>query len=67
MRNPKMYAIIVRELSGNETELCRVGTNPKAIAKAARRKYSKVTIREIHTPEKAHAQLQSRQPIARAD
>jgi hypothetical protein len=45
----KMFAIIVRELSGNEIELCRVGTNPKAIAKGARRKYSKVTIRKIHT------------------
>jgi hypothetical protein len=58
-----MFAIIVKELSGNMTELCRVGTNPKAIAKAARRKYSKVTIEKIHTKE-TNAELQPRKPVA---
>jgi hypothetical protein len=32
------YAIIVREQSGNETELCRVNSNPEAVAEGARRK-----------------------------
>jgi hypothetical protein len=39
------FAIIVTELSGNEVELCRVGTNPEAVAKAARAK----TYRVKHT------------------
>jgi hypothetical protein len=42
-----MFAIIVKGRSGREIELCRVGTNPKAIARAARRKYPKVTIKKI--------------------
>jgi hypothetical protein len=29
------YAILVVEQSGNEVELCRVGSNPEAVAKAA--------------------------------
>jgi hypothetical protein len=32
------YAIVVTELSGNKTELCRVGSNPEAVAEGARRK-----------------------------
>jgi hypothetical protein len=32
------FAIIVTELSGNKTELCRVGSNPEAVAEGARRK-----------------------------
>ena len=39
------FAIIVTELSGNKTELCRVGSNPEAVAEGARRK----TIRTNHT------------------
>jgi hypothetical protein len=39
------FAIIVTELSDNEVELCRVGTNPEAVAKAARAK----TYRVRHT------------------
>jgi hypothetical protein len=39
------YAILVTELSGNEVELCRVGSNPEAVAKAARAK----TYRVKHT------------------
>jgi hypothetical protein len=36
------YAIEVLEQSGNWTELCRVGSNPGAIAEAARAKTVKV-------------------------
>jgi hypothetical protein len=36
------YAILVVEPSGNETELCRVGSNPEAIAEGARRVYDRV-------------------------
>jgi hypothetical protein len=36
------FAIIVTEPSGNEVELCRVGSNPEAVAEAARRKTIKV-------------------------
>jgi hypothetical protein len=36
------YAIIVREQSGNETELCRVNSNPEAVAEGARRKAFRV-------------------------
>jgi hypothetical protein len=36
------YAIIVREQSGNETELCRVNSNPEAVAEGARRKVFRV-------------------------
>ena len=32
------FAIVVTELSGNKTELCRVGSNPEAVAEGARRK-----------------------------
>ena len=32
------FAIVVTELSGNKTELCRVRSNPEAVAEAARRK-----------------------------
>jgi hypothetical protein len=32
------FAIIVTELSGNKPELCRVGSNPEAIAEGVRRK-----------------------------
>ena len=53
------FAIVVTELSGNKTELCRVGSNPEAVADAARRKtiplgrsrrtplYSKVEVVEL--------------------
>jgi hypothetical protein len=37
VRRPE-YAIVVTELSGNKTELCRVGSNPEAVAEGARRK-----------------------------
>ena len=36
------FAIIVTELSGNKTELCRVGSNPEAVAEAARRKTARL-------------------------
>jgi hypothetical protein len=39
------FAIMVTEPSGTEVELCRVGSNPEAVAEAARRK----TIRVKHT------------------
>jgi hypothetical protein len=39
------FKILVTEPSGNEVELCRVGSNPEAVAEAARRK----TIRVKHT------------------
>jgi len=57
--NETEFAIIVTELSGNKTELCRVGSNPEAVAEAARRKtnplgrsrrtplYSKVEVVEL--------------------
>ena len=32
------FAIVVTERSGNKTELCRVGSNPEAVAEGARRK-----------------------------
>ena len=32
------HAIVVTGLNGNKTELCRVGSNPEAVADAARRK-----------------------------
>ena len=32
------FAIVVTEQSGNKTELCRVGSNPEAVAEGARRK-----------------------------
>ena len=53
------FAIVVTELSGNKTELCRVGSNPEAMAEGARRKtiplgrsrrtplYSKVEVVEL--------------------
>jgi hypothetical protein len=49
------FAILVTERSGNTIELCRVGTNPEVIAKAARRKrghggrlrYRHVEIKEL--------------------
>ena len=36
------FAIVVTELSGNKTELCRVGSNPEAVAEGARRKRIRV-------------------------
>lgn len=36
------FAIVVTELSGNKTELCRVGSNPEAVAEAARRKTTRL-------------------------
>ena len=36
------FAIVVTELSGNKTELCRVGSNPEAVAEAARRKTARL-------------------------
>jgi hypothetical protein len=39
------YAILITHQSGRETELCRVGTNPEAVAEGARRK----TYRVKHT------------------
>jgi hypothetical protein len=42
------YAIIVREQNGNENELCRVGSNPEAVAKGARQKVFRIkTFRTI--------------------
>ena len=53
------HAIVVTGLNGNKTELCRVGSNPEAVADAARRKtiplgrsrrtplYSKVEVVEL--------------------
>jgi hypothetical protein len=32
------FKILVLEQSGNETELCRVGSNPEAVVQAALRK-----------------------------
>ena len=32
------FAIVVTERSGNKIELCRVGSNPEAVAEGARRK-----------------------------
>jgi hypothetical protein len=32
------FAVVVTELSGNKTELCRVRSNPEAVAEGARRK-----------------------------
>jgi hypothetical protein len=32
------FSIVVTELSGNKNELCRVGSNPEAVAEGARRK-----------------------------
>jgi len=37
-----MFAIVVTEPSGNKTELCRVGSNPEAVAKGAREKPTRV-------------------------
>ena len=37
-----MFAIVVTEPSGNKTELCRVGSNPEAVAKGAREKTTRV-------------------------
>ena len=36
------FAIVVTELSGNKTELCRVGSIPEAVAEGARRKRIRV-------------------------
>jgi hypothetical protein len=47
---PMRYAIIVREYArGREFELCRVGTNPKAVVRALKRKrvYSSIVVRKI--------------------
>jgi hypothetical protein len=54
------YSIIVKEPRGKEVELCRVGSNPEAIAEAARgrsfrigkrtvRRYVSVRIVEIES------------------
>jgi hypothetical protein len=39
-----MYAIIVTEQNGHETELCRVTSNPEAVAEGARRKAFRVKV-----------------------
>jgi hypothetical protein len=36
------YAIMVTWPNGNETELCRVNSNPEAVAEGARRKVTKI-------------------------
>jgi hypothetical protein len=55
----KVFAIVVTELSGNKTELCRVGSNPEAVVRGVQRltqgrgkwgqgpRYQHVEIREL--------------------